>query len=132
MKNAWKKPWFCALVLAMAVSFTVALAAQLLLRNLWAFLESEPQMQAIFAQISDANMTSPIWLLLILSFAYLFFVLHVCKRRLSRVLAGLLGVLVLLILLCICLLLTRVNGIRFCDILVSLFNAAQKGWLDGL
>lgn len=132
MKKVLTSPWCIALGAAATSALTLTLAAQLLLRNIAAFLSSEPQLQAIFAQIRTAQMSSPVLLTGLLSFLYWFAVCKFCKKRVSRVFAILGGLLLWLLLWIGSVALTRVNGILFWDVLTSLLDAAQKGWLDGI
>lgn len=132
MKKVLTSPWCIALGAAAASALTLILAAQLLLRNIAAFLSSEPQLQAIFAQIRTAQMSSPVLLTGLLSFLYWFAVCKFCKKNVSRVFAILGGLLLWLLLWIVSVALTRVNGILFWDVLTSLLDAAQKGWLDGI
>jgi uncharacterized membrane protein (Fun14 family) len=132
VKKVLTSPWCIAFGAAAASVLTLTLAAQLLLRNIAAFLSSEPQLQTIFAQISTAQMSSPILLLGLVSFLYWFAVCKFCKKKVSRVFAILGGLFFLLLLWIVSVALTRVNGIRVWDVLTSLLDAAQKGWLDGI
>lgn len=132
VKKVLTSPWCIALGAAVAFALTLALTAQLLLRNIAAFLTSEPQLQAIFAQISTAQMSSPVLLTGLVSFLYWFAVCKFCKKKVSRIFAALGGLFLWLLLWIVSVVLTRINGIRFWDVLTSLLAAAQKGWLDGI
>lgn len=132
MKKVLTSAWCIAIGASVISVLFLTLAAQLLLRNIAAFLSSEPQLQAIFAQIRTVRMSSPVLLTGLLSFFYWFPVCKFCKKKISRVFAILAGFIVGLLLLVVSVVLTRVNGIRFWDILLSLLDAAEKGWLDGI
>ena len=104
--------------------------AQLLLRNLYRFLTFNPQFYAIFAQLQDARMDSPLLLLLVVAFLYSLLAVWLCGRsRWGCVAAILLGTLVWALLVSVAMYATKVNGILFGDVLVSLLNVLQKGGL---
>lgn len=104
--------------------------AQVLLRNLSTLLSFDATFSAIFAQISTAVMDSPMLLILALSLGVATALYPLWQRNRLRFLAGFIGLLSWLILFLLAVLLTRVNGIRFCDVLFSLVDVLQKGGLS--
>lgn len=123
-KKEWLRIGLCA---ALAVA-GVSVCAGLILRNLSLFLQFEPQFSAIFAQIQDAPLRMPIVLLaaVVLSFGW---VGWLGQQRKRRGLAVFCGIALWLLSVIAVVLLTRVNGIRFCDVLFSLLDVMRKGGL---
>jgi len=123
-----EKPIYKTVLRAVGIGTLALLCARLLLRNLGPVLSFDPQFSAIFSQIATAKMTSPVLLLgaLALGAAY---GIQCLRGRKHRILAIMLGIMSFLILFVLSLLLTRVNGIRFVDVLVSLIDVLQKGGL---
>lgn len=128
MPERTRREWIAVSVTSVLLWALAQLIAGCLIRNLYCFLDSEPQFQAIFAQIQNAKLSCPVWLLI--------------PQVLVCVLAGKLwrggrkwgagGVLLLgwlLILIC-ALYFTGVNGILFGDVVVSLVQVLMKGGLD--
>lgn len=105
---------------------TAVLCARLLLRGLSFLLFFDPQFSAIFAQIAEAEMRTPLILVLLAVLVYLL-LSKLGTQNARRALAG--RVLLWPILMGATMLLTRVNGIRFCDVLFSLLDVLQKGGL---
>ena len=114
------------------------LATALLLRNLgWLigrFVESEPgdkfDFARIFAQIRDARLTMH-WILPALLGVVFFAVAFRCfatigNRAVRRALSVTLFLVLLILALAASLALTRVNGIRFCDLLGKLLPLIDK------
>ena len=115
--------------LSAALTAGAALCAQLLLRNLSLLLSFDETFSAIFAQIATAAMDAPVLLLLVPAVGAAVLLHRLWQKRSWRVLAVLLGVIVWLLLFLLAVLLTRVNGIRFGDVLFSLLDVLQKGGL---
>lgn len=132
MRRFLRKNWGAALVSAAAMTLTATVAARLLLRHISLFLSFDHQFCAIFAQIYDSTLTSPVLLLMAMAFPAAWGLRKLGECKPWRIPVGILWVLLWLILLISALLLTRVNGIRFGDVLVSLLNILRKGGFDGL
>ena len=114
---------FGVLLTALALIFTA-----LLIRNVSVFLQAEPQFQAIFSQIRRAELGYPVWLMVPQGgICLLASWLWQRKKQLAGI-AVLLGGGILM-LLC-ALYFTRVNGILFGDVMVSLVQVLMKGGLD--
>ena len=131
MKRLGKSPFITAVCLGLLFCLTVTVAVRLLLHNLFLFLSS-PTLRDIFAQLRTASLRSPVLLLLLIAFLYWLPVCRHCRRTYSRILAAVGGLLIWLLLVALGAALTRVNGIRFGDVLLSLLDAAKKGWLEGV
>ena len=117
---------------AAAMGATAALAALFFLRHFGDLLAPvDAQFSAIFAQIADAVMRPPLLLLLTLSLLYVWGAGALwCRRR--RKTAVVLGLLCWIILFLLAVYMTRVNNIRFGDVITSLVGMALKGGLSGL
>lgn len=111
-----------------AVAFGVlwTLCARLLLQNLYRFLEFDPTFYGIFQQLRGAQIRPPM-VLLTLGALGLAWTLGRLKER--KVLRILIVALLWLVMALAVLLLTRVNGIRFGDVLFSLLDVLGKGGL---
>lgn len=103
-----------------------ALCARLLLQNLYRFLEFDPTFYGIFQQLRGAQIRPPM-VLLTLGALGLAWALGRLKER--KVLRILIVALLWLVMALAVLLLTRVNGIRFGDVLFSLLDVLGKGGL---
>lgn len=127
MPERTRKAWI-AVAPAVLLWALALLIAGCLIRNLYCFLDAEPQFQAIFAQIQSAKLGYPLWLLL--PQAALCVLAWRLRRGGKKWSAGwvLLGGW-LLIFLC-ALYFTRVNGILFGDVMVSLVQLLMKGGLE--
>lgn len=119
------KRWLPSSLWAALAALSVMLCAELLLRNLSLFLQFDPQFSAIFAQIAEGRIGVPVGLLAVLAVAF-WLLLRSGRGVLPKVLTGLL---LWLLGFAAVLLLTRVNGIRFCDVLFSLLDVMKKGGL---
>lgn len=115
--------------LSLALTAIAVLCAQILLRNLSALLAFDETFSAIFAQIAIADMKSPVLLVLALSAGAATLLHCLWRRKRLRFVTALFGALLWLLLFLLSVLLTRVNGIRFCDVLFSLLDVLQKGGL---
>lgn len=114
---------FGVLLTALALIF-----AALLIRNISVFLQAEPQFQAIFAQIRGAELGYPVWMVIPQGIICLLALwLWQRKKRLAGIVMVLGGG--ILMLLC-ALYFTRVNGILFGDVMVSLVQVLMKGGLE--
>lgn len=128
MKEIKRRIWItAALVVGMGISATVA--AELLIRNIWAFLDSEPQFQQIFAQIQTASISGPAWLAMILAYAFAYPVGKYCRKWHTILIAALGGIVVWVLLVVVTMLTTKVNDILFGDVLFSLLDVLGKGGL---
>lgn len=132
MQRLLRKDWLAALVTGLAMTFAAGLAARLLLRHISLFLSFDAQFSAIFAQIHDAKLVTPVALLMALAFPGAWGLRKLGRCGGWKIPAGIFWVLLWLVLLVLALLLTRVNGIRFWDVVASLLDILQKGGLDGL
>lgn len=133
MRDVFKRYGLRAAVGAAVLTLTTSVAAWLLLRNISVFLIFDPTFEAIFAQLSDAAVTPPWLLTLLLSFAYCLPAARFADRSRGRLLGAVaLGVLVWVALLVVSLLLSTVNTILFADVLFSLLDILLKGGLGGL
>lgn len=112
-----------------ALTAGAVLCARLLLRNLSWLLSFDETFSAIFAQIATAAMDAPIVLLFALAAGVAALLGYLWQKKSRRFAPVLLGVLAWLVLFVLAVLLTRVNGIRFCDVLFSLLDVLQKGGL---
>lgn len=117
-----KKEWLRTGLFAALPALSAVLTARLLLRNLSLLLYFDTQFSAIFAQIQWAQLYTPV--VLILLAAVLFWL--VCRRKTGGLV---MGIFLWLVTFGAALLLTRVNGIRFCDVLFSLLDVMKKGGL---
>lgn len=117
----------CCLSAALA-AFGI-LSAQLLLRNLGLLLSFDETFSAIFLQIADAPMSSPVVVTLLLSLGAAILLHRLWQKKSRRFAAPLCGFGFGLLLFLFNVLLTRVNGIRFCDVLFSLLDVLEKGGL---
>lgn len=117
----------CALTAALT-AFGV-LCAQLLLRNLGPLLSFDETFSAIFAQIAGAPMVPPVVVTLLFAFGAAVLLTRLWQRKPWRFAAVLCGIFFGLLLFALNVLLTRVNGIRFCDVLFSLLDVLEKGGL---
>lgn len=124
-----KKTILSVIGISATLAAVATLCAQLLLRNLSALLSFDETFSAIFAQIADAPMVPPVVLTLLLALGTAVLLEKLWHRKSRRFAAVLLGVCAGLILLAVQILLTRVNDIRFCDVLFSLLDVLQKGGL---
>lgn len=124
-----KKTILSVIGISATLAAVATLCAQLLLRNLSALLSFDETFSAIFAQIADAPMVPPVVLTLLLALGAAVLLEKLWHRKSRRFAAVLLGVCAGLILLAVQILLTRVNDIRFCDVLFSLLDVLQKGGL---
>lgn len=115
-----KKDWLRTGFFAALPALSAVLMARMLLRNLFLLLYFAPDFSGIFAQIQAAVLYTPVTLIL---FAWLLFWL--LQRRKGKALSIFLWIDIF----GVTLLLTRVNGIRFCDVLFSLLNVMEKGGL---
>ena len=126
----WKERGWRWIVFGGVMTATIALTTRLLLSNLYLFLSFDDQFSAIFAQIEDAPMQLPILLVLIASWLYcLLGDYWFGKGRGGKVAAVAVGIIVWMLLLVGTLLLTKVNTIRFGDVLFSLLDLLQSGVL---
>lgn len=117
-----KKEWLRTGFFAALPALSAVLLAQLVLRNLSLFLYFDPEFSAIFAQIRDAALYTPV--LLIALAVLLFWWINKRKKWIA-----VLAVLLWLGIFFAAVLLTKVNGIRFCDVLFSLLDVMKKGGL---
>lgn len=124
-----KKTILSVIGISATLAAVATLCAQLLLRNLSALLSFDETFSAIFAQIADAPMVPPVVLTLLSALGAAVLLEKLWHRKSRRFAAVLLGVCAGLILLAVQILLTRVNDIRFCDVLFSLLDVLQKGGL---
>lgn len=123
-----KKEWFRTSLIAAFAMMSAVICARLLLRNLSSFLQFDPQFSAIFAQISDAHLYTPIGLMLLTTAGYLLLYRLSMKQKWKAV-SVLCGMLLWVFTILSAVLLTKVNGIRFCDVLFSLLDVMAKGVL---
>ena len=128
MAEIKRRIWITA-ALVVVMGLSASLAAGLLIRNIWVFLDSEPQFQQIFAHIRTASITSPGWLAMILAYAFAYPVCKYCRRWHTIVLSVLGGIVVWVLLVAVTMLTTKVNGIFFGDVLFSLLDVLGKGGL---
>lgn len=120
--------WIAAGILTVVLWLVAAFAAALLICNISAFLSAEPQFQAIFAQLRHGHLGLPWWLLIPQGgLSLLILRLRRAGKPLAAVCAGVPLWLVLLLCTLYC---TRVNGILFGDVMVSLVQVLGKGGLD--
>lgn len=124
-----KKELHTGILLAAIVAVSVVLLSQVLLRNLFLLLSFDDQFFAIFAQIRRAPMWPPVLTVLILSSAASAMVTLLWRKRRLRFLAVIAGVFSWLLVLGTTIMLTRVNGIRFGNVLFSLLDLMEKGGL---
>ena len=124
-----QKPWWQIALFSALLAASAVICAQWLLRHLSLLLAFDPTFSAIFAQIQNAPMVSPIVLDLLLAFGGAMLLHRLWQMPKIRVLTAILGVFSWLVLFAANVLLTRVNGIRFVDVLISLVDVLQKGGL---
>ena len=111
---------------AIALGGAWALFARLLLQNLYRFLAFDPTFHDIFAQLRGAQIRLPMALLTLAAVGLAWLLERIRRRKGLRVL---LAILLWLLMAVAALLLTRVNGIRFGDVLFSLLDVLAKGGL---
>ena len=126
MEKWLQKKCIAAAIPAFLLGAGGAVAAQLLMRNLWAFLSFDPQFQQIFAQLATARIRAPGFLLALIAYPFVYLLLRFCRDR--RVMAGL-GILLWLILSVIGALVSKVNDVLFLDVLCSLLDVLARGGL---
>lgn len=132
MRETWKRHGWRATLCAVLMTATAAVAVNLLLRHLSAFLSFDPTFAAIFAQLADADICPPWLLTLALAFACSLPAVRWGSRSRGRTLmAVVLGLPVWILLTLVTALLTEVNSILFGDVLFSLLEILQKGGLSG-
>ncbi len=107
-------------------------AAQLFLRNFYLVLSFDAEFSAIFAQIAspEAKMSAPFvlcFLLSVLLCAALYLLWH--KGVWGKILTVMLGFVSFLLLCTGAILLTRVNGVMFLDVVLSLVPLLTSGVL---
>ena len=130
MRRFLSKKCIAVLAIATAMTLTADLAARSLLRHISVFLSFDAQFSDIFAQIHDARMQSP-WLLTMAIATVLIWALHKFNQSKKRpFLTAVFTLLLWLALVIIAVMLTRVNSIRFLDVVVSLLDILQKGGLS--
>lgn len=129
MEKAINRTWILAVIVAAVMAIFASVAAKLLIRNIWIFLDSEPQFQQIFAQIRHGSYDTPAWLILLLAGGFAYPVCKYCRKWYAIALAVLGGILVWVLLMAIAMLTTKVNGILFGDVLFSLLEVLSKGGL---
>ena len=105
------------------------LPAMTVLRHLEELLSFDPTFSAIFAQIAHAPMTPGVWIPLPMALGATALVLRLWEKKAMRVAAVLWGVFAFVCLFAVHVLLTRVNGVVFCDVLLSLLDVLEKGGL---
>lgn len=115
----------CCVSAALTVLGT--LCAQVLLRNLGLLLSFDETFGTIFAQIADAPMWPPVAVTLLLSLGAAILLHRLWQKKPWRFAAALCGLGFGVLLFLFNVLLTRVNGIRFCDVLFSLLDVLEKG-----
>ena len=115
--------------LSLALTAAAVLCAQVLLRNLSALLSFDETFGTIFAQIADAPMSPPVAVTLLLSLGAAILLHRLWQKKPWRFAAALCGLGFGVLLFLLNVLLTRVNGIRFCDVLFSLLDVLEKGGL---
>lgn len=131
MKQLQKNPCFAALLPAVAIALLAGLAGQLLPRHLSLFLSFDPQFAAIFSQLRQGKMVSDFVVLGLLAYL-LSLLMTLLRRKLGRLLPAALAVVCFPLLCLLSALTTRVNGVLFWDIVVSLLDVLEKGGLEGL
>lgn len=124
-----KKKLLSICCLSAALTVGALLCAQILLRNLSGLLYFDETFSAIFAQIAMAPMDSPALLVLALAVGAAALLYHLWQKKRLRFVAALLGGFLWLAMFLVAVFLTRVNSIRFCDVLFSLLDVLQKGGL---
>lgn len=116
-------------ILAALLCIAAILSSQVFLRNLYVVLAFDETFSAIFRQISHARIWPPVILSAVLSFCASLWTISLWSRGRRRILAVLWSILTLLVLVAGNILLSRVNEIRFCDVLISLLDVMRKGGL---
>jgi hypothetical protein len=111
---------------AVAFGALCALCARLLLQNLYRFLEFDPTFYEIFQQLRGAEIRPPVVLLTLGALGLAWVLGRLKARKFLRI--PVVTLLWLFMALAV-LLLTRVNGIRFGDVLFSLLDVLGKGGL---
>lgn len=110
----------------------IAVAAQLLLRNIYLFLPEDTAFPAIFAQIRTAGMYTPVIPFLLAGYIVSLLLCRVLKAGFGWLAAVVLLPMILVAFVSCGVFFTKVNDIRFGDILLSLLEMLEKGGLDGL
>ncbi len=124
--------WLRVLLLSALTALMSSVISHLILRNFYRFLEFDQQFYLIFKQISssDTQISTPLvpsfFILFILFFAL---TLLWQKGKAWRVLAVFSGTFFVLVLFVASILLTRVNGIMFLDVVLSLVPLLVSGAL---
>lgn len=121
-----RKRLWALCIRAAALAGAGALCACLLLQNLYRFLTFDPTFYDIFAQIRNAVIRPPI---VVLTLAAVGISCLVDRMRSRKILRIFVCILLWLLLALAAVLLTRVNGIRFADVLFSLLDVIRKGGL---
>ena len=130
MRRFLSKKCIAVLATATAMALTADLAARSLLRHISVFLSFDTQFSDIFAQIHDARMQSP-WILTVAIATVFIWALQKFNQSKKRpFLTAVFSFLLWLALVIIAVMLTRVNSIRFWDVVVSLLDILQKGGLS--
>ncbi len=121
-----RKRLWALCIRAAALAGAGALCARLLLQNLYRFLTFDPTFYDIFAQIRDAAIRPPVAALTLAAVGISCLADRMCGRKILRIFVC---ILLWLLLAIVGVLLTRVNGIRFADVLFSLLDVLRKGGL---
>ena len=127
-----KKYAVTACVLTFLTVITAVMGSQLLLRNVSEFMGFDKTFQGIFAQIKDAQMQSPVLIAAVPVCVFWFCTLKSEKLYQKKWLLALLAVAVTAVIMMISIFLTKVNGILFWDVFISLIKVFSKGGLQGL
>lgn len=122
-----RKDWIITGSVAILISLSGLLCARLFLRNLSFFLQFDPQFSSIFAQIKDAEFQIPILTFLLLTVFVGVLLRLERKQKYNRFVSILCYILLWLFAFISATLLTHVNGICFCDVLISLLDVIKKG-----
>lgn len=126
-----KRQLYCCLA-AVLCYLLLAVAAQLLLRNLYRFLPSDTAFPAIFFQLRTAAMYTPVLPFVLAGYLSCLLLSRIAKGRLGWLAAMVLIPVFLVALIAGAVFFTKVNDVRFGDILLSLLEMLEKGGLDGL
>ena len=132
MRRLDKKQQRICCLAAVVCYGVIAVAAQMLLRNLYLLLPADSAFPAIFAQIQSAGMYTPVIPFLAAGYLGSLLLCRIWKARFGWVVAVVLIPMILAILIACGVFFTRVNDVRFGDILLSLLEMLEKGGLDGL
>lgn len=124
MHDLLQKKWFAAMLPALLMAMAAAVTAQLVLQNLFVFLSFDPQFSAIFAQIQEADMSTPVLMLSVISFLFCLPMIKKCRNKTIMAVSSFVFWVLLTVL---AVLLTTVNGILFWDVLISLLELMRKG-----